>query len=75
MHLIENYLRPLCFALGSLVVKIHSLLGQPLFLSKGGCSGGEKVIFSIHLGPSFQYQGIKVKPEFTLCYCLPVNDL
>jgi hypothetical protein len=31
MHLIMCYLRPLCFALVSLVVKIYSLLGQPLF--------------------------------------------
>ena len=30
MHVIVSYLRPLCFALVSFVVKIYSLLGQPL---------------------------------------------
>ena len=29
MHVIVSHLRPLCFALVSLVVKIYSLLGQP----------------------------------------------
>ena len=31
MHVIVNYLRPLYFALVSLVVKMYSLLGQPLY--------------------------------------------